>query len=363
MEISDYNFTLFIALIASAAIAAVIIPALKMSASKIGLLDKPNARKVHQNSVPVIGGLAIGITLIISLFINPNFIEIISKYYIIVSAALLLMLVGILDDKLQLKASHRLAIQLVCAYAIAASGIRLTSLYGIFGIGGLHTYASYSLTIFLIAGVVNAFNLIDGIDGLAGLLALVGFSIFGYQAFLIGDTSLVILILSLIGSVIVFLIHNMGKKKIFLGDGGSLLLGFILVSIGIQLIESSNSSTALEVSNTISIVFGVFLIPVLDSLRVYWSRVQEGFSPFRADKRHIHHLFLFFRLSHKIASTTIASSAILLICLLILLYHIYGLSSAIVLVSSLFLLTTSALASIKKLGDWKNQIGELENRN
>ncbi|MBT8326609.1 MAG: hypothetical protein KJP21_02730, partial [Bacteroidia bacterium] len=220
----------------------------------------------------------------------------------------------------------------------------------------------YLLTIFLIAGVVNAFNLIDGIDGLAGLLALVGLVIFDYQAYILGNSSLVILLTVLIGSVIVFLIHNLGKKKIFLGDGGSLLLGFVMVSVGIQLIESSTSSAVLEASKTISIVFGVFLIPVLDSLRVYWSRMQDGFSPFRADKRHIHHLFLFFKLSHKKASSMLAFSTIIFVFMLLYLFQEYGISSAIVLVSVLFLLLTSSFASIKKLGDWKNKIVELENR-
>jgi UDP-GlcNAc:undecaprenyl-phosphate GlcNAc-1-phosphate transferase len=102
MDSIYYNLTVIIAFIASVAIAAFIIPALKLIAPKTGLLDIPNARKVHQNPVPVVGGLAIGITLIISLLVSPYFIEIINKYYIIISAALLLMLVGILDDKLNL---------------------------------------------------------------------------------------------------------------------------------------------------------------------------------------------------------------------------------------------------------------------
>lgn len=350
------------ALVAALSIAGAVIPALRILAPHLGLLDKPNARKVHKDAIPVIGGLGIGITLIISLLINPYLIEIIGKYYVVLSASLLLMLIGILDDKLNLRASHRLLLQVLCAYAVAASGIRLTSLYGIFGIGSLDPTISYVLTIFLITGVVNAFNLIDGIDGLAGFLALVGLSIFSFQAFLIGDLALVILLISLVGSVIIFLAHNLSKRKIFLGDGGSLLLGFVLVSVGIQLIETSNTTVNLDVHNTISIVFGVFLIPVLDSMRVYWSRMKEGFSPFRADKRHIHHLFLSFKLSHKKASATLAITTLLLTSLLVILYQSYGLSSAIVMVSVLFLLTTSTFSSVMNLGDWRRIIGELENR-
>ena len=362
MEILSNNIAIILALVAALCIAGAVIPALKLFAPNLGLLDKPNARKVHKNAIPVIGGLGIGITLVISLFVNPYLFEILSKYYVVLSASLLLMFIGILDDKLNLRASHRLLIQVVCAYALAAAGIRLTSLYGIFGIGSLDTMASYTLTIILVTGVVNAFNLIDGIDGLAGFLALVGLSIFSFLAFLVADLALVIVLISLVGSVIVFLAHNLGKRKIFLGDGGSLLLGFVLVSVGIQLIETSNTNVNLDVHNTISIVFGVFLIPVLDSIRVYWSRMQEGFSPFRADKRHIHHLFLSFKLSHKKASSTLAITTLLLTALVVILYQAYGLSSAIVMVSVLFLLTTSVFASVMKLGDWRRIIGELENR-
>lgn len=356
------QLNIFLAIAISIALTAVIIPVIKRFANRLGLIDKPNARKVHSNPIPVIGGLAIGAALIISLLIHPSFIEIVSKYYIVLTTSLLLMSVGILDDRLNLKATHRLIIQLVCAYALTASGIRLTSLYGIFGIYEFSTFPSYALTIFLVVGVVNAFNLIDGIDGLAGFLALIGLSVFAYRAFILDDALLTILLVSLIGSVLVFLTYNLGKKKIFLGDGGSLLLGFILVATGIQLIEISNTQEAVEVSSTISLVFGVFLIPVLDSLRVYWSRMQEGFSPFRADKRHLHHLFLFFKLSHKKASSTIAVSALILIAIIGALYSIYGLSSAIVMVSALFLISSSTLASVKDLGDWKEKIALLEFR-
>jgi UDP-GlcNAc:undecaprenyl-phosphate GlcNAc-1-phosphate transferase len=362
MQLLQSDINIFLAFTVSTALAAVIIPVIKKLSARLGLLDKPNARKVHTNSIPVIGGMSIGLTLLLSLMVSPSFMEILSNYYIIIATSLVLMLVGILDDKLNLKATHRLAIQLICAYALAASGIRLTSLYGILGIGELGALTSYLLSIFLITGVVNAFNLIDGIDGLAGFLAFIGLSIFAYTAYALGDMPLVLILTTLIGGVFVFLTQNLRKKKIFLGDGGSLLLGFILVAVGIKLIESSALSPILDVSNTISIVFGVFLIPVLDSLRVYISRMNEGFSPFRADNRHIHHLFLSFDISHKKASSTIAFAAIGFISLLVLIYTYYGLSSAIAIVSGIFLSTTSLLAAIQQLNTWKKTISELENR-
>ncbi|PCJ65320.1 MAG: hypothetical protein COA58_10705 [Bacteroidetes bacterium] len=362
MEILIENIDALMGFLTSLVVVAVVILVLKRFAGRLGLVDKPNARKVHAKPVPVVGGLAIGITFIMSLLLSSAFLEAASRHIVVISASMFLMIVGILDDKLNLKASHRLLLQFLCGYAIVSSGIRLTSLYGVFGVGELNTIVSYVLSIFLIVGVVNAFNLIDGIDGLAGFLSLIGFGIFSYISFRLNDFTLLIILVALMGSICGFLAYNLSKNKIFLGDGGSLFLGFMMVSIGLQLIEQSKVATDIEVGNTVSVVFGVFLIPVLDSLRVYWGRMQRGFSPFRADKSHIHHLFLFFKISHKRATMSIVLSASILIALLVVLCRSYGLSSAIFTVSILFLCVTAILSGVQKLGEWRKKITELENR-
>ena len=353
---------LVIAFIAATAISLIIIPALQQVSMKLGLVDKPNSRKVHTRPIPVIGGLAIGLTVILALFISPLFQTAVTKYAIVLSSSILLMIVGVLDDKLNLRASHRLIIQMICAYAIAASGIRLTSFYGILGIGDLGVFASYGITIFLICGVVNAFNLIDGIDGLAGFMSLMGLGLFAYLAWLLENYTLLVIIAVLLGSVTGFLRYNLGTKKIFLGDGGSLFLGFIMVTLGVELIEHTAASSTVQVSDAIAIVFGVFLIPVLDSLRVYYSRLNSGFSPFRADKRHIHHMFLYFNVPHKTISTAISVSALTLVSAMLVVYKLYGLSSAIIVVSLTFITVMAVVTATKNLGEWKDRIGDLENR-
>ncbi|MGB1038442.1 MAG: glycosyltransferase family 4 protein [Bacteroidia bacterium] len=362
MNVFKLNGEVLIAFIAAMTISLLVIPALKEIAGRIGLLDKPNGRKVHVKPIPVIGGLAIGITIVLALFVSPLFQEAVLKYAIVLTTSLLLMIVGILDDRLNLRASHRLIIQMICGYAIAASGIRITSLYGILGIVDLNIFASYALTIFLICGVVNAFNLIDGIDGLAGLMSLLGFALFGYLAWMLGDYTLLVILAVMMGAISGFLRYNLSVKKIFLGDGGSLLLGFILVVTGVQLIELSNANPSVDVRDTVSIVFGIFLIPVLDSLRVYYVRMKNGFSPFRADKNHIHHLFLYFDISHQTISSSIAVASLSLISIILLVYNAYGLSSAIIVVSILFITFMGIISAAKNLGEWKQKIGELENR-
>lgn len=356
------NIEIIIAFIAATAISLLVIPALIKLASVTGLIDKPNERKVHSKPIPVIGGLAIGTTIVLALFVSRLFQSAVSDYAIVITSSMLLMLVGILDDKLNLRASHRLIMQMICAYAIAATGIRITTLFGILGIGELGVYGSYALTIFLICGVVNAFNLIDGIDGLAGFMSLVGFLLFGYLAWMLGNYTLLVIIAVFVGAIIGFLRYNLSKNKIFLGDGGSLLLGFILVSLGIELIGIAKSNDAVEVSDAIAIVFGVFLIPVLDSLRVYYVRMKNGFSPFRADKSHIHHLFLYFNIPHHTISSSIAVSTLTLISTLLIVYNMYGLSSAIFVTSLIFIAIMAILASTKNLGEWRQRVKELEDR-
>ncbi len=356
------HFNIFITFITSLTLVLIILPALKSIASQLGLVDKPNARKVHIKPIPVIGGLAIGATVVLSTLINPFLVSALTKYFIVIGSALILMIIGVLDDKLNLKASHRLIIQLLAAYAITASGIRITSLYGIFGINELNTFFSYLVSIILITGVVNSFNLIDGIDGLAGFLSIIGLAVFGYNAYRFGDAMLVTIFVTLLGGVIGFLSHNLSNEKVFLGDGGSLFLGFILVVGGIQLIQLADQQPSADVHKTISYVFGVFLIPVLDSLRVYWVRMQNGFSPFRADKTHVHHLFIFFKISHKKTSIIIALLAITFISFILVTVNSYGLSSGILSTSMLFILITSLLSSIKNLNEWKSKVRELEIR-
>lgn len=353
---------ILIAFVSAMAISLIVIPALQQVANKLGLIDKPNGRKVHAKPIPVIGGLAIGFTIILALFISPLFQMAVSKYAIVLTSSFLLMIVGILDDKINLRASHRLIIQMLCAYAIAASGIRLTSFYGILGISQFGVFAQYAITVFLICGVVNAFNLIDGIDGLAGMMSLLGLGLFGYLAWLLENYVLLVMIAVLLGSVGGFLKYNLSKKKIFLGDGGSLLLGFVMVTMGIELIELTAANKSMDVSDAIAVVFGVFLVPVLDSLRVYYTRLKNGFSPFRADKSHIHHLFLYFDISHKTISTVIAIAAFTLVTTLLVVYKLFGLSSAIIVVSSLFISTMALIAATKNLGEWRNKISELEKR-
>jgi UDP-GlcNAc:undecaprenyl-phosphate GlcNAc-1-phosphate transferase len=333
----------------------------KHLAPQLGLVDKPNSRKVHQNQIPVVGGVSILCGLVLTTFLNTHLYNAIAHHLVVFGTGFILLLVGVFDDKLNLSARFRLLLQFLAALAVALAGYRITSLHGLFGIEELHPIVSYAITVVLIAGVVNAFNLIDGIDGLAGFIAVIGLSTFALLAYQLGQFNSLLILVTVVLSLLVFLKTNLSKQKIFLGDGGSLFIGFLMVCFGIEMINASQSLTTVQTNKTTISVIAVFLIPVLDSLRVYWTRINYGHSPFKADKSHIHHLFLGLNLQHKQASVAIAIMALLFIGSASLLISSFGITITLVVLMLLVLITMTLLNALKNLKEWSSKIKSLEN--
>ena len=338
----------------------ILVPGLKNLAYKTGLVDKPNHRKIHANAIPLTGGVAIVLATAMALLVSKTFLLGIHQHIYMLCAGLLMLIVGALDDRMDIRPVYRLVIQFGCAYMMAASGLRITSLYGIFGISEISVVFQYVLTIFVIVGVVNAFNLMDGIDGLAGSLAVVGFTAFSVISYSFGKYELTIIFIALIGSIVGFLRFNLSKNKIFMGDGGSLFLGFILVVSGIQLIELTNVHHAIDQSLVLMVVISIFLVPVLDSIRVYAGRIKEGISPFSADKSHLHHLFLLTGLNHKFTALAIVFSTILLISITLSLAFYFPMTIVLILAWIAFKLLTKFLNTNKSLKEWKDRIHQME---
>ena len=338
----------------------ILIPYLRKLAIKTDLVDKPNHRKVHTTQVPLIGGIAIAISTALSLISSYRFMAGPMEPVIMLFASLVLLIMGVLDDKMDIRASYKFLIQLGCAYFIAASGIRITSMYGMFGITLLPLIAQYALTIIVITGVVNAFNLMDGIDGLAGSLATVGFIALAVLSYLLGKYQLTILYTSLVGALIGFLRFNLSKNKIFMGDGGSLFLGFILVVSALQMIKPVNDFKHINPETTLLVVIGIFLLPVLDSLRVYRGRIKNGDSPFKADKSHIHHLFLLLGLNHKRTSLAITITSVSIIALTIILSQYFRMTTVFLMLVASFILLTNILNINKNVQHWIEKIRKME---
>lgn len=338
-----------------------LIPVFKQLAYKINLVDQPNHRKIHQTPVPLIGGISVALSVALSLLISPDVLSTFSTYSTLIAASASLLVTGILDDKYDIKAKYKLIIQLACSLSIAISGTRITSLYGVFGFYELALPTQYILTIIVITGVVNAFNLMDGIDGLAGGLSLIGFVIMALLSFVFSDYSSVVIYTAFIGALVGFLKFNLTTKKIFMGDAGSLLLGFVLVVGGIQLLEQSQHQIKMNQSLVLFLIVGFFCIPVLDSLRVYLVRIKKGSSPFKADRSHLHHLFLLTGLSHKKISLLINSLVIFLLVVSGLLCYYFSVTFILAVIILGFYLVTKILSLNKDLNDWKARIRKIEN--
>ena len=203
-----------------------------------------------------------------------------------------------------------------------STDIHFTSLHGFLGIQSLPVWVYYIITVFVIVLIINALNLVDGIDGLAASMGIISTLFFGVWFFLSGDYGYTILAASLLGALIVFLFYNIsnGPKKIFMGDTGSLVIGFTLAVLAIrfnELVASGRSVVALESAPAVSIA--VLLIPLYDTLRVIVLRARSHQSFFVADNRHIHHMMLRAGLTHRQATLYISLFNIVMIGLALLL--------------------------------------------
>ena len=337
-----------------------LIPILRHLAVLVGMVDKPNARKIHNEPVPLVGGISIAIATLLALLSSQLFKDSFEQNISLLAGGLIMLIVGALDDRLNIKPVYRLVIQLSCAFAVAFSGIRISSLHGLIGITEIPIYLQYGLTIIVITGVVNAYNLMDGIDGLIGGLTFVAASVLGIISYQLGLFDLTILCLSVMGAIVGFLRYNLSRKKIFMGDAGSLLLGFILVVTAIRILNSTNDQNPNEQLKILLLIAGIFLVPVFDSLRVYRARIKRGVSPFKADKTHLHHLFLFLGITHRKATILIVVLVLLITLIVAGLVLLIPAIWVIVVGVSVFALVAVVLTLNRSVQEWKERLKSLE---
>lgn len=354
------NQNLWIPLLESLLVCILIIPFMRWLAIAIGLIDKPNERKVHVTPTPLIGGITIALTvaIVISFGTSISFTNPADLMWI--TGSVVMLLTGALDDRFNIRPVYRLIVQLACAAGVAAAGIRIPSLYGIGGIYELPTTMQYVITIMVIAGVVNAYNLMDGIDGLLGCLTLIGSATLGIISWGLAHYDLAIFFTVLTGATIGFLRFNLGSKKIFMGDAGSLMVGFILITSAIRLLAASTHNDTEQQLELLLVVTGLFIVPVFDSLRVYRARIKKGQSPFRADKTHLHHLLLTAGVSHKQATLLIGTLVVLILMLMVALTGLIEWWWVVLVATMLFGMASSLLGLRKRVSDWKQRVAQLE---
>ncbi len=268
----------------------------------------PNGRTSHEKITPTLGGLAIFSGFIISSMIFVKISQIPYIQYIL-AATIIIFFIGLKDDINGLSPLKKFLGEIIAAGIIIDLGdIRITHLYGFAGITTLNIATSDFLSLFIIVAIINAVNLIDGIDGLASGVGILSSVAFGTWFYLIGKYQLAIMAVAITGALLAFFKYNFfnsKKYKIFMGDIGSLMLGFILSIFAIKFNELNimlNHASPYFINAAPSVSIGILILPVFDTVRVMLIRMAKGQSPFNADKRHIHHYLLEVTGSHQKAT-------------------------------------------------------------
>ncbi len=323
-------------------------------AKKKHLVVRPNKRMSHSGEVPNIGGIDICFSFLLTymVFEFNNFQE--SQFILI--GVFAIMSVGLVDDILILSPTAKLLGETLAGTAlIGFADIRLTHLHNIFGITEIGIIPSYLLSLFVLIAIINAINLIDGVDGLASGLGMLYCLFFAIYFLLVGETNWAILSICLIGSLAVYFCYNVfGKnQKIFMGDSGSLLLGYMLTAFVFRFCELNAYGQVPEkfqMSAAPGVAIAVLAVPIFDTIRVSLTRIKKHQSPFHADKNHIHHLLLRTGLTH-IQTTGILMAVSLLLIGVGLLGRNWNFW---ILTATIFLICTILTVILWRVIDYKN---------
>ena len=328
-----YLFFTILAFVLSMICGFIVIPSILNFCYKRELYDIPEARKVHTQAVPRLGGVAflpsMLLAFVVSIFVVASVtgreqVTLSLWSFMFLVSIILVYTVGLIDDIVGVAPRVKFLVQILAASLMPFSGLYINNLYGFMGIETIPFCIGAPLTVFVIVFIDNALNLIDGIDGLAGglsVLSLVGF-LYCFQRE--GLFVYSVLIAGLIGVVVSFLYYNMyggknHKYKIFMGDSGSLTLGFMLAFLLVKF-TMHNPNVMPFRSDSLLISFTLLIVPCFDVVRVILSRLYDRQPLFKADKRHIHHKLLRCGLSQHCALLSILGLQIAFVVVNVVLY-------------------------------------------
>ena len=277
----------------TSAVAAFVLAALlpwwlEPAARRLDLMDYPKGRKDHERPTPVTGGLAMAIASVLAYWAAPNLTPSIQAFCI---AAVLLVAVGLWDDKHDLRWYWRVLAQVLAALVVIFwGGVRVEQLGPLFGLGQTSLgFLSVPFTVFAMVGIINAMNMIDGADGLAGMLGLAALAMLCAASVYAGNLVLAERVAVLCGALAGFLVWNLRfpwrpRARVFMGNAGSGFLGLVIAWVAFRLTQNDG--------HPVNPVLALWLlpIPVMDTLVLIVRRLQEGRSPFAAGRDHIHHM-------------------------------------------------------------------------
>lgn len=266
------------------------------------VVDNPEARKLQDHPVPVLGGLSVFFGIIVALVFSQILFGSSSLFSFLGIMAIMLF-VGTTDDVLLLSPVLRFIIEIVVVLLfIYGTGWAINDFHGLWRIESIPSYVAVPLTVVSCVGIINAVNMIDGVDGLMSGYGIVVLLIFGGFFYHSGDIDMSAMAMISAGALIPFLLYNVvgQKSKMYLGDGGSLMIGTMIAMFVITILRE-NSLCSLSVSSRFGLVpftLAVLAVPVFDTLRVMIQRILKHRSPFSPDRNHLHHLFIDLGFSH-----------------------------------------------------------------
>lgn len=281
------------------------------------LLDHPADHKIHSEFTPSMGGICILLAVVIALLIAFPLQEWGRLRYFFISLAVIFV-VGLRDDILILTPGQKLLGQLLpIALVVFLGEVRITSLFGLYP-NQFPAWISWGLSVFVLVALTNSYNLIDGIDGLAGIISALIFAVLGIWFWMAEDYYLAILAGIFFGAIAGFLQYNWAPSRIFMGDTGTLPIGFTMSVLVIIFLEKNfqlEPAASFRFNASVGAALCLFIVPVFDTVRVVILRVFRGQSPFRADHNHLHHQLLRIGLSHAGAALVLVTINVAFIAL------------------------------------------------
>ena len=290
-----------LALVVALVVSFLTTPVVKTFAYKVGAIDVPkDARRMHKVPIPRLGGLAIFIGFMVSILL---FVRITPEMKSILLGAVIIVVLGVVDDIMALPAMLKFVVQIVAASIPATHGVQVLAfsnpnifsdnLYWVLG------WLSIPFTVIWIVAITNAVNLIDGLDGLANGVSAISATTMLVIALVGGQSQVAIVLAALVGACIGFMPYNMNPAKMFMGDTGATFLGFILATMSIQGLFKYYAVISFVVP------FLILGLPIFDTAFAFIRRIAHGQSPMHADRSHIHHRLIDMGLNQKQAVATL----------------------------------------------------------
>ena len=352
-EVGTHHLLYFIcSLLGGFVLSLLLIPKIRSIAVKLNLSDAPDNRSSHTTPVPTFGGVVFYVSYIIILFFT-QYLDVNHVSITLLASISILFFTGLLDDFRNLSPRIKFLFQIIgVAILMFQPDFRIVSLHGFMGVYEIPIAVSVAGSMFFLLALINAFNLIDGIDGLSGITGIIIASFYSFVLFKLGYYFYLSISLATIGTLLAFLRFNFSiKRKIFMGDTGSLVIGLVLGILTLKLMavgDAAHNSLSFNRSQLPLFLAGVLFIPTLDTIRVMLLRFTKGVSMFKPDRNHIHHILIDFGFSHRKASFCIGFINFLVASIMFYVTQQFTIVISLLILISMFFIAFSVLFLMNK---------------